>query len=109
MVSHMDMELRLNMNQISDVSGLAQVLPQTKITNLGLGDNLISDVSGLAQVLPQTQVTRLWLNDNQISDADKDFLQTIKKNKDAEDIVIRGLNFTGKKLWYGRHINRGVS
>ena len=60
--------LRLYMHKIIDVSVLAQVLPQTKITDFGLCMNNISDISGLAQVLPQTQITRLQLNQNNISD-----------------------------------------
>ena len=78
----------LCLNNISDVSGLAQVLPYTKITRLQLHYNKISDVSSLVQVLPQTKITYLALDKNNISDADKDLLRTVKKNKNGEDIHI---------------------
>ena len=50
------------------VDVLAQVLPQTKITTLGLGASFMGDedISALAQVLPNTQVTYLDLSRNRI-------------------------------------------
>ena len=101
-------ELRLYRNQTTDVSALAQVLPQTQITILGLERNQIADVSALAQVLPQTKITLLdvsgldpdalatpyldarWpRSENKISDAGKAELMTVKKNKDGKDINIK--------------------
>ena len=78
--------LNLFSNLITDVSALAQVLPQTQIADLVLEHNQIADVSGLVQVLPQTRITELWLEENQISDADKAEIRAVKKNKDGEDI-----------------------
>ena len=60
--------LRLNHNHITDVSPLAQVLPETKITTLWLAGNQIADLSALAQVLPRTKITTLYLERNQITD-----------------------------------------
>ena len=106
-------ELGLGFNQITDVSALAQILPNTKITSLWLNGNQISDISSLAQVLPQTQITKITLcsnnisdvstlvkilsqtriiyldlSENQISDADKDLLRGIKKNWTGENIYM---------------------
>ena len=63
----------LELAQITDAgaAALAEALPGSQVTALGLCGNQITDAgaAALAEALPGSQVTTLYLDDNQITDA----------------------------------------
>ncbi len=85
---------QLDLKNIGDAGAqaLAKVLPQTKITQLNLGNNDIeaAGAQALAQVLPQTQISQLDLRDNKIGEASAQAIAQVLPQTQITELNLRG-------------------